>query len=284
MCRWSRICPADRLANFARQAGMRRLIVLDGIEPPAALVDSLIGNGGTDASNAVIRPEALSASRHGHVPLPDQTGEMTDLAAILFTSGSTGTPKGVMIQHEACVNMAHGHIAAHEIRREDRILLSTSPGFILGFRELCLPFMSGAAFVPVSRSTIDYPDRLLALMDRHRVSIAMFTPSYLRLLNGAVPQGLRCIVTAGERPNAADARHYARHLDYWNVHGATEVCGTICMHHVESDGEGPIPSGRPFRQYRRLSARRKWQRSPERRSRRSLCRRRRRFARVSETA
>lgn len=238
--------PADRLANFARQAGIRRLIVLDGIEPPAALIEVLTGNGSTDSSAAVIRPETLSADRHGRLPFPDQPEEISGLAAILFTSGSTGTPKGVMIQHEACVNLAQGHIAAHKIGPHDRILLSTSPGFILGFRELCIPLMSGASFVPVTRSTIDSPDRLLALMNRHRVSIAMFTPSYLRLLNGALPAGLRCIITAGELPNADDARHYARHIDYWNVHGATEVCGTICMHHVEPDGDGPIPSGRPF--------------------------------------
>jgi amino acid adenylation domain-containing protein/thioester reductase-like protein len=238
--------PADRLANFAQQAGIRRLIVLDGIEPPAALLATLISNGAADASDAVIRPEALPADRRGCVTLSDQTGEMTDLAAILFTSGSTGTPKGVMIQHDACANMVLGHIAAHEIRPEDRILLSTSPGFILGFRELCIPFISGSAFVSVSRSTIDQPDRLLTLMGRHRVSIALFTPSYLRLLNGAVPQGLRCIVTAGERSNAADARHYARYVDYWSIYGATEACGTICMHHVASDGEGPIPGGRLF--------------------------------------
>lgn len=238
--------PADRLANMAQQAGIRRLIALDGLEPPAGLMDALTGNGAADASEAVIRPEALPTDRHECMPLPDQTGAMTDLAVILFTSGSTGTPKGVMIQHDACVHMALGHIAAHGIHPQDRILLSTSPGFILGFRELCLPFMSGAAFVPVSRSIIDDPDRLLALMERHRVSFAMFTPSYLRLLNGAVPRGLRCIVTAGERPNADDARHYAQHVDYWNVHGATEVCGTICMHHVNPDDAGTIPSGRPF--------------------------------------
>jgi amino acid adenylation domain-containing protein len=238
--------PADRLANFAQQAGIRRLIVLDGIEPPAAVVDILVSNGAANASDAIIRPEALPTDRRGQIPLSDETGDMTDLAAILFTSGSTGTPKGVMIQHDACANMVLGHIAAHEIRPEDRILLSTSPGFILGFREVCIPFVSGSAFVSVSRSTIDQPDRLLALMGRHRVSIALFTPSYLRLLNGAVPQGLRCIITAGERPNAADARHYARYVDYWSIYGATEACGTICMHHVAPDGEGPIPGGRLF--------------------------------------
>ncbi len=238
--------PAARLANIAQQAGIRRLLVLDGIEPPSSLLDAITGNGSNSKSDAIIRPETLFTDAEEIVPLPEQDSPANNLAAILFTSGSTGVPKGVMIKHDSCVNMALGHITAHKILSKDRILLSTSPGFILGFRELCLPLMSGAAYVPVTRSTIDNPEELLAIMSRHLVSIAMFTPSYLHLLKKNVPEGLRCIITAGERPNADDARYYARFTDYWNIHGATEVCGAVCMHHVDPAEEGQIPSGRPF--------------------------------------
>ena len=238
--------PALRLANMAEQAGIRRLIVLDGIEPPRELVDTLIANGARSFDNAIIRPETLTAECKAPASLDQPKSGMTDLASILFTSGSTGTPKGVKIQHDSCMNMVLGHIAAHKITNKDRVLLSTSPGFILGFRGLCLPLVSGAAYVPVTRSLIDNPDGLLELMERHCVTIAMFTPSYLHLLKRIVPTGLRCIITAGERPDADDARYYARQVDYWNLLGATEACGAICMHHVDPDAEGPIPSGRPF--------------------------------------
>lgn len=238
--------PDDRLAAIAAIASIRQLIVLDGITPPQALISAVANNGTANRNDVIIRPELLSATEHCPGSFPLHKPDSKSLAAILFTSGSTGVPKGVMIQHDACVNMGKGHIEAHDITPDDRILLSTSPGFILGFRELCLPPMSGAAYVPVSRATINQPDNLLALMGRHSVSFASFTPSYLRLLHGVVPQGLRCIITAGERPNADDARNYANHVEYWNVHGATEVCGTICMHRVDPHGSGPLPSGRPF--------------------------------------
>ena len=238
--------PQARLENIAVQAGIRRIIVLDGIELPQVLFNALISNGALSLSDGVIRPETLSEVTQEHGLPSEQSSRSSDLAALLFTSGSTGTPKGVMIRHDACLNMAVGHIAAHNICCKDRILLSSSPGFILGFRELCLPLMAGAAYVPVTRSIIDSPELLLALMERLGVSIAMFTPSYLHLLNRAVPKGLRCIITAGERPNADDARYYARYVEYWNIHGATEVCGTICMHRVVPDDNDSIPSGRPF--------------------------------------
>jgi len=237
--------PPLRLANIATQARMRHLIALEGEEPPAALREVLSANAGAGTA-AVLRPEDFTPerlARDGH--RPDRPGVPSDLAVILFTSGSTGEPKGVLLSHESCVNMSFSHIEALGISAADRFLLSATPGFILGLRELCLPMLAGAAYVPASRALLDDPAAMLALMSRQRVSVAMFTPSYLRLFQGAVPDGLRCVITAGERPNALDARAYAARLDYWNIHGATEVCGTICLRKVSPDDPDPLPSGRP---------------------------------------
>lgn len=238
--------PAQRLAGIARQAGMRRLIALDGLQPADDLLAALAENGG-DAAALVLRPEVVLAAA---LAADDQRLALSlqpdRLAAILFTSGSTGTPKGVLIQHDACMDLAFGHALAQGITPEDRVLLSSSPAFILGLRELFLPLALGCAWVPASRALQENPAHLIASMERHGVTVALFTPSYLRLLDKAVPAGLRLILTAGERPDAEDARHYARHLTYWNLHGATEVCGTFCMHKILPDSTGQVPSGRPF--------------------------------------
>ena len=236
--------PAQRLANMATQSGMRCLIVLDGLKAPDELLAVLTGNS-KDVAPAILRPEELNweVFVRGN-SRPNLPGRPTDLAAILFAPGAQ--PKGVLLQHDACVNLAYGHIGAQGITSRDRVLAAAAPGFILGFRELCLPLLAGAASVPVSRALLDDPAAMLAAMSRQRVTVAMLTPSYLRLFQGALPDGLRCVLTTGERPNADDARAYARKVDYWNMLGATEVCGTFCMSQVDPSGDGPLASGRPF--------------------------------------
>ena len=239
--------PPQRLVSIVKQTKLRAVIALDQLSVPELVCEAMQENAveyGV-SQGLILRPEDLCVPENAN-SLTRQPIRGEETIAVLFTSGSTGQPKGVCLKVDSCLNMALGHVKIHDITPQDRILLSTSPGFILGFRELCLPLVSGAAYVPASRSLLDEPALLVEMMSSFRVSIALLTPSYLRLLNHALPDGLRCILTAGERPNVDDAIFYGKLIEYWNLHGATEVCGTICMHRVSGDSPTPLPSGVPF--------------------------------------
>ncbi|MDV7340258.1 amino acid adenylation domain-containing protein [Terasakiella sp. A23] len=228
--------PVDRLNYMIDQANINHVIILDGLTLPDSLT----------RTPQVLRPESLAINDNQHACAFPNITDIDARAAILFTSGSTGRPKGVELSHRAIVNMVQGHIEEHKLVATDRILLSSSPGFILGFREVHLTFMTGAAHVAINRDQLDDPDQVIKVMEEQAVSVALFTPSYLKILNHVVPKGLRLILTAGERPNLEDARHYAQFVEYWNCHGSTETCGTYAMYQVSPDTPSPLPSGKAF--------------------------------------
>jgi non-ribosomal peptide synthetase component F len=51
--------PPQRLANMAGQSGMRLVIALDGLVPPAELLEALAANAASGTPHGVLRPEEL---------------------------------------------------------------------------------------------------------------------------------------------------------------------------------------------------------------------------------
>jgi len=209
--------PAERLAFIARDARIRTLVVLDGLEPPPALA----GMG-----CQIFRPESLQET---YLSSHSQTIEIggggvrgSELAYIIYTSGSTGEPKGVMLRHQGLNNLALGIATALDMRSDDRASIMASPGFDAWISELVMAWAVGAAVVPVLRDEMDDIQELRAKFVRLGVTVATMPPSYLRLFEQADFPTLRLLLTAGEPPHRADALHYASRLRYINGYGPTE--------------------------------------------------------------
>jgi len=232
--------PPDRLAFIARDAGIRIVVVLDGHEPPASLVET---------GCSIFRPESLSEaflSSHGS-PL-EVVGDGvrgSDLAYIIYTSGSTGVPKGVMLLHQGLNNLGVAMDATLDIRSDDRALLMASPAFDAWIADLAMAWTAGAAVVPILRGEMDDIAGMRDKMVRLGVSTAAMTPSYLRLFEQADFPGLRLLITVGEPPHRADALHYAARLRYVNGYGPTENTVAVSFGHVTSEAHR-LTAGKPL--------------------------------------
>jgi len=232
--------PADRLAFIARDAGIRVLLVLDGLELPP----SLAGRG-----CRVFRPESLDRAYFLCHSQPVEIGgdgvRGSELAYIICTSGSTGVPKGVMLRHQGLNNLAVGITAALDMRSSDRASIMASPAFDAWISELVMAWAAGAAVVPVLRGEMDDIAGLRAKFIRLGVTVTTMPPSYLRLFEQADFPSLRILLTAGEPPNRADALHYASRLRYMNGYGPTE--NTVAVSYGRVTGQARrITAGKPL--------------------------------------
>jgi amino acid adenylation domain-containing protein/thioester reductase-like protein len=236
--------PPARLAYMAQDSRARLLIALDGRSVPAPLAA---------ACQTILRPESsdwawdrdIAASPTAR---PASEGAAQDLAYIIYTSGTTGMPKGVLIQHDALVNATYSSGESFGLTPADRVSLVATPGFDASLWELGMGLLHGMAIVPVPQALREDPWALQYWYQKHGVTVAFHTPSYLRVSKQMTCNGLRILLTGGEAPTHDDARQYAGHLEFWNAYGPTETCIFVCAERLlpNPDGSRPLSVGRPL--------------------------------------
>ncbi|MCC7107578.1 MAG: AMP-binding protein, partial [Chloroflexi bacterium] len=196
---------------------------------------------------------------------------------VIYTSGTTGKPKGAVHSHfgfpvKGAQDMAH----CFDVGPGDRVLWPTDIGWMMGPWLIGCTLLLGATAV-LYDGTPDYPapDRLWALIERHRPTHFGIAPtairSLLRLGEGPVRQhdlsSLRVLGSTGEAWNPAPWRWYFEvvgggKLPVINYTGGTEVsggiiCGNLLTPIKPCAFAGPVPgmgadvvdeAGRPVRQ------------------------------------
>ena len=169
------------------------------------------------------------------------------LAYVMYTSGSTGRPKGVQVYHRGVVNFLSTMAREPGFAPEDVLLSVTTLSFDISVLELFLPLMVGGRVVVASREDAVEGKQLMALLDRHRVTVMQATPATWRLLlafgwDGT--QGLK-VLCGGEAlsKDLADAL-LDRCDSLWNMYGPTET--TVWSTTVRVESADQITIGRPI--------------------------------------
>lgn len=172
---------------------------------------------------------------------PEPTGA-DDPFMIIYTSGTTGRPKGTVHVHggfpiKGTVDMAYGF----DFQADDVMFWVTDLGWMMGPWEIIGVLTLGGTMV-LYDGAIDYPetDRLWALLEHHRVTVAGISPTAIRGMMRYGEAGvrrhdlsaLRVLGATGEPWNPEPWLWCFRHVGggrcpILNYSGGTEISGGI---------------------------------------------------------
>jgi acetyl-CoA synthetase len=184
-----------------------------------------------------------------------------DPLMLIYTSGTTGRPKAAVHTHcgfpiKAAQDMMHGF----DVRQDDVIYWVTDIGWMMGPWLIFGATLLGATIV-LYEGALDFPapDRLWALVERHRASVLGVSPTLIRALmrHGAALaeshdlSSLRILGSTGEPWNPDSWLWYfetagKRRLPIVNYSGGTETSGGLVAGNILSPLKpcafaGPVP-------------------------------------------
>jgi amino acid adenylation domain-containing protein len=165
------------------------------------------------------------------------------LAYVMYTSGSTGTPKGVQVTHGGVVNLVVAQQPVFRVHPGVPVLGFASFGFDAAVSEAWVTLAAGGRLVLATAAQRAEPELVAGLVRAGGVAIATLPPSLLGILTPGDLDGLRTLVSAGERLDADLARAWSERHRLLNAYGPTEA--TVCASTATAGGAGAQPIGRP---------------------------------------
>ncbi|MGB8452386.1 MAG: amino acid adenylation domain-containing protein, partial [Anaerocolumna sp.] len=184
-----------------------------------------------------------------------------DLAYVIYTSGTTGKPKGVMIEHRNVLNLTAG-LNKHIYGRYDKTLkvaLVAPYVFDASVKQIFPALLLGHTLCIVPEEARLDGQSLLRYYTGHSVDVSDGTPTHIRLLENAIPEGddvlkVKHFVIGGEALGIKTVRSFYDRLTgekpkITNVYGPTECCVDSTLFLIENEtvgGLSSIPIGVPL--------------------------------------
>ena len=208
---------------------------LDKVDPPAVITDF----------DRELKMVSLHNERLLNNAIPD------DVATILFTSGSTGEPKGVMLSHLNLITNICDIASYFEIGTEDTMLISRPlyhSSVLTG--EFLTALYKGVNMVFCSDSF--QPQKLLNLIEKHKITVFGTTPTLMSLFSRLIGEGkglpIKVLSISGECMTEGMARRIRKSFPEARIYcgyGLSEASPRVAFLHPEEFNQFPTSLGRP---------------------------------------
>ena len=260
----------------AKTPGSRLEKIIKDCQPTAIICDGRrkkeIEALGTDVGGSrsiVVLADVNNIADKGFAPnayLEEMSGQFdanpeyqnidTDAACILYTSGSTGNPKGVVISHRNILSYIDWAVDCFGIGSDDRILCTAPFHFDMSTFDIYASFAAGATLCIAPDQYLLFPNKLLDMMEKEKItiwkgvsSLLMYLSATSSLKENRIPS-LRIVLFGGE---VLPTKHLIRWMEtfpkkkFYNVYGPTEATGISAYYPVETipaNAGEPVPIGK----------------------------------------
>lgn len=211
--------PQNRLQQMLRDSKTRFLLTEQYLQPfwessdiPRLILDdpqTLAGISGKENPSLPVQPNQL--------------------AYLMYTSGSTGKPRGVLLEHAGVLNAIDGHIKVMQLNQDEKILQFSSVAFDASVAEIFIALCNGGSVCMADRDTLLDPHKLTEFARRNWITVAILTPSMLKVLDTEVLSSVRHLLSVGEVCAPFVAERWMQGRRFYNGYGPTEasICASI---------------------------------------------------------
>ncbi|MCS0462902.1 non-ribosomal peptide synthetase [Rhizobium favelukesii] len=191
----------------------------------------------------------------GELPLPVLPH---DILHIVFTSGTTGEPRGVRVPTSACLNRLHWMWSELPFAAGDVAVVQKSATLVASTWEIFGPLLQGVPAYLLSREELVVPERLLSVLENHKISHLLAAPPILdglimaRATGGPSASALRLVVSSTQALPPDLAKRWTLAFPattLFNFYGSTECSSNAAWYQVDQSfplDARSVPIGRPL--------------------------------------
>lgn len=174
------------------------------------------------------------------------SGDRNRLDYCIYTSGTTGKPKGVLIHDRSVVNLVCAYERIYGIVPEDVLLQFASIAFDQAVWDIFTILTIGGTLCLLPPEFDGDIEQTEDYIIEQGVSIAAFTPAYLRELHPEKLRTMRVVESGGDKVERNVVEKWKRYCRVFNTYGPTEATVNALTYELGDEIPEEIPIGRPI--------------------------------------